>query len=149
MSGLLKLPSSFLLLNFFILCYISAHTSCFLSGNTIESIISSHGGGIRDNFSFWLTKTFGLPTRCVTNFFPLYPYTLLQQLHEFLFLVLATLPVNDKQMQCFSIIFGCVLILLLLLISGNVHPVCYLMIFMNANHWVFSQVSICTQNWMI
>lgn len=76
----------------------------------------------RDVSSFWITKTFGLPTPHVTHFTPVYSLMLLQQLYCPTLLTVSNSSVKDKQRRSSGTVLCRVLIILMLFISGNVHP---------------------------
>ncbi|XP_031704084.1 uncharacterized protein LOC116383988 [Anarrhichthys ocellatus] len=124
----LKPSRPFWLTIIFLLWITSAHPTCLSSRYTQETAILSNGIGTlgfslstRDISSFWFTKTFGLPTWFVTKLIPLYSYMLLQQFHDSS--LISTKPsLKDKHMQHFSTVLRRVLIILMLFISGNVHP---------------------------
>uniref|UniRef100_A0A3B1JMQ8 Reverse transcriptase domain-containing protein n=1 Tax=Astyanax mexicanus TaxID=7994 RepID=A0A3B1JMQ8_ASTMX len=95
----------------------SGVASVFYGITTLDFILPP-----RDVLSYWITKNFGLPTTQVLHLFQLYPLMLLEQLFGCHDLLLCTSSVKDDNLDSFDTAFRRILIILLLLISGNVHP---------------------------
>ncbi len=115
------------LMLFIIYLHTLAPTPCVASRYSCEPAITRPCGGTLDFYltsrevsSFWITKTTGLPSLSVICF-PLYSYILVQQFPVPSSLTQAK-PPCDKQRHSFCTGFWRLFIILILLISGNIHP---------------------------